>query len=117
MSRASWRLVAACAFGCTFGCAFGCTFGCGTALVEEGYRGEPLLAFDGVIRDFRFVRELENLRASVFWSRDGRSSIAVEDLVEQPRVSVETMFPSHFRMNLFNAPVLASNGAFIAGEI
>ena len=78
--------------------------GCGEALVDDAYRGDPLLTVRGQISQVRGALALENdLRVAVFWSPTG--STAIDDtLVEQSDVSVELQFPALFEINLFAPP-------------
>ncbi|MBI2566148.1 MAG: hypothetical protein HYV63_03820 [Candidatus Schekmanbacteria bacterium] len=78
---------------------------CGDALVEHGYRGEPLFTFVGQIRSFGEIQVGDwPIRASLFWSRTGRSDEAMDALIEQRSVTVGVTFPSAFTVNVFEPP-------------
>jgi hypothetical protein len=51
------------------------------------------------------------LTASLFWSRDGRSTSDPANLVEQKSVEVLVRFPATFQINVFEAPQLAATNA------
>ncbi|MGK0358935.1 MAG: hypothetical protein ACI9U2_001229 [Bradymonadia bacterium] len=86
------------------GVLLGLSLSCGEALVDDAYRGAPLLSVRGQISQVRGALALENdLRVAVFWSPTG--STAIDDtLVEQADVSVELQFPALFEINLFAPP-------------
>lgn len=77
---------------------------CGDALVERGYRGEPLHTFQGqvttVVGDGTFERPL---RAAVFWSPSGQT-VLDDRLVEQSAIAVSVRFPATFEINVFEPP-------------
>lgn len=78
---------------------------CGDPLVSDQYRGEPLFRFSGQVVAFDGVPQAEyNPRLSIFWSKTGRTDVAVDDLVEQPSASVKVSFPSEFEVLIFNPP-------------
>lgn len=78
--------------------------GCGEALVDDAYRGAPLLTVRGQISQVRGALALQNdLRVAVFWSPTGSTTID-DTLVEQADVSVQLQFPALFEINLFAPP-------------
>lgn len=90
---------------------FGALFGalalvaCGDPLVDGAYRGEPMYSFRGRINDYRDQSQLglDRYRAAIFWSLNGTTSTATEDLVEQT-IAVGNVFPPDVQIELFNPP-------------
>lgn len=78
--------------------------GCGDALVERGYRGEPLYTFTGQIAAASGGAFEHPVRAAVFWS-PGRGTRIDERLVEQPSLAVAVHFPGTFEINVFEPPM------------
>lgn len=77
---------------------------CGDALVEDAYRGAPLLTVRGQISQVRSALPLQNnLRVAIFWSPSGETTID-DRLVEQAEVAVDLAFPALFEANVFAPP-------------
>jgi hypothetical protein len=90
---------------------------CGDPLVESGYRGEPLLTFEGLITDMQFSGRIEQLSLSIFWTRDNVSTTDPDQLIEQSGLSVSTTFPAIFTVRIFNPPSQAISEKFASGLI
>ena len=77
---------------------------CGDPLIEQGFRGEPMLTFEGQIGTSNAGSTSgEALRAALFWSPAGDTALS-SDLVEQPALSVAVAFPGTFQINVFEPP-------------
>ena len=79
--------------------------GCGDALVDQTYRGEPIIRLEGQLRSFEPARPTTNaFYVSVFWSVNGETIIEPSMLVEQDSVGVKVEFPNSFLLNVFDVP-------------
>lgn len=86
------------------GVALSLTTSCGDPLIEQGFRGEPMLTFEGQIGTSNADSTSgEGLRAALFWSPAGDTALTA-DLVEQPSLSVAVAFPGTFQINVFEPP-------------
>ena len=78
--------------------------GCGDPVAESGFRGEPRFSFTGEVATVNSETTFAHpLRAAVFWSVDGSTSLSGE-LVEHASISVAVRFPGLFEINVFEAP-------------
>lgn len=80
--------------------------GCGAPLLPEGFRGEPILQFEGLIIQGLLDESDEGapLEAAIFWSIEDRVSDRPADLVEQTSIEVAVRFPAVFTVNVFDIP-------------
>lgn len=89
-------------------------------LVEEGFQGDVLFSTEGRVVDFTLNgAELTEPLASLFWTSSGDTTISPNLLSAQSAVAVQVAFPATFRINVFDAPVVARSGErpFAIGEI
>ncbi len=78
---------------------------CGDPVVEKGFRGEPRFSFTGEVATANSETTFEHaLRAAVFWSVDGDTSLGAK-LVEHSAISVAVRFPGLFEVNVFERPL------------
>lgn len=80
---------------------------CGDPLIEQGFRGEPMLTFTGRIGTATGDAGASgDLRAALFWSPAGTTTLSevLDELVEQPALSVAVHFPGVFEINIFEPP-------------
>jgi hypothetical protein len=85
-------------------CGLALSTGCGDPLIEQGFRGEPMLTFEGQIgTSLGGSTSGDGLRAALFWSPAGDTELSGE-LVEQPALSVAVAFPGTFEINVFEPP-------------
>ncbi|TPV96853.1 MAG: hypothetical protein B7733_02535 [Myxococcales bacterium FL481] len=96
------------------------TFSCGAGIVDESYRGEPMLRIRGNVSiDDSFVDieriEREALRIALFWAK--RSGDVEDDrFVLEDQVVTEGTFPASFQMRIFTPPPAAALGPVVDGE-
>jgi hypothetical protein len=78
---------------------------CGEPLLPEGFRGEPILQFEGLILQGISTDPLkEELSAAIFWSIEDGVGDHPRDLVEQTSIEVGVRFPAVFTINVFDIP-------------
>lgn len=96
--------------------------GCSGELLGADYRGTPLFSFEGSVADYRLdTTPIEALRASIFWSKTGKTSTIASALVEQPNVTLSITFPATMRFRVFeppaSAPMAGADWPFAIGMI
>lgn len=78
---------------------------CGAPLLPEGFRGAPILQFEGLIfQGLGAEPDDSPLRAALFWTIEDRVSDRPADLVEQTSLEVAVRFPATFTVNVFDVP-------------
>lgn len=78
---------------------------CGDPLLPAGFRGEPILTFQGVVREGRFLPGFdERLDAAVVWQVGEDDTPTVENWAQQFSAEVRVDFPATFTFNIFDRP-------------
>ena len=72
---------------------------------ENEYRGEPLFTLEAQIQSFEDLRPGDNeIRLSLFWSPSGKTTVGVDQLIEQESLSVRVNFPNLSTIHIFHPP-------------
>lgn len=79
--------------------------GCGDPIIDDRYAGKPLHRATGTIIGFEQERFKHPLRASLFWSPDGKLDISqVPHMFEDNSVKIQMEFPSTAQISIFKPP-------------
>jgi len=90
---------------------------CGDPLVDETYRGEPLITLHGAVMEVGQpgLIHRDDLRAALFWSPGGLAVEDVDELVEQPLANAGLGMPPSLQLPVFDPPS-AEHLAVVQGD-
>lgn len=85
--------------------ASACALAACEPLADSGYRGEPLLSFQGKVASFSEPsNDTAPFRVGLFWVPELRTNLTPADLREQASIAATMSFPQAFQVDVFELP-------------